>query len=187
MSFVKKHNAEYADEPWFKLQRRLFRSSVWEEDPATRVVWITLLGLAQLPENRKHGHGAVIITRGNLCREAFVTAEQLVHALARLTAPDPTSRTEPERGRIDVLPNGYFIRTFDRYHDADEYDRWHAQRVAAGRARAAKGKRDKGKFTSETPAVAGEDTSGRWSPTSKTLWGCPGGVPEPFELSADSL
>lgn len=161
-------SGEYADEPYFKLQRRIFHSSIWEEDPATRIVWITLLHLAQLPENRKHGHGMVLITRGNLCREAFVTAEQLGHALARLTAPDPTSRTEPDKGRIEVLVNGYFIRSFERYHDVEEYNRWYAQRVEAGRARAAKGKRRRGRFTSETPAVAGGSTSGRWSATSKT-------------------
>jgi hypothetical protein len=156
---------DYADEPWFKLQRRIFRSSVWEEDPATKVVWITLIGLAQLPENRKHGHGVVLITRGNLCREAFVTAEQLDHALARLTAPDPSSRTEPGEGRIDILPNGYRLRSFELYHDAEEYEAWHAQRVAAGKARAerarrsaeASGKGGRGRFTSDEPATAGNE------------------------------
>jgi hypothetical protein len=137
---------EYAEEPWFKLARRIFRSSVWEEDPATRIVWITLLHLAQLPENRKHGRGVVHITRGNLCREAFVSAEQLEHALERLTAPDPTSRTAPGSGRVEVLPNGYRILSFELYHDAAEYETRRAQRVAAGRARASKAARAAGRF-----------------------------------------
>jgi len=168
---------EYSDEPWFKVARRLFRSSIWEEDPATRIVWITLLHLAQLPENRKHGHGMVLMTRGNLCREAFVTAEQLEHALMRLTAPDPTSRTAPGEARIEILGNGYRIRSFDQYHDVDDWDARREQRVAAGRARAAKaaraaeaaGKGGRGRFaigaaepeadpepvTSDEPATAG--------------------------------
>lgn len=161
-------SGEYADEPWFKVSRRIFKSSVWEEDPATRIVWLTLLHLAQLPENRKHGHGMVLITRGNLAREAYVDAEQLDHALARLTAPDPTSRTEPDLGRIEILKNGYFIRSFDRYHDADEFDRKRHQRIAAGKARAAQASRDNGKFTSGTPATAGVPPAKRSSSTSNT-------------------
>lgn len=162
------HRGENADEPYFKLSRRLFRSSVWEEDPATRIVWITLLHLAQLPENRKHGPGAVIITRGNLCREAFVRSEELDHALARLTTPDPTSRTDPGHGRLEVLPNGYRIRAFDAYHDTEEYEARRAKRVAAGKARAARGARDRGRFTSTPPAHAGEEPAQCWTPTSST-------------------
>jgi hypothetical protein len=60
--------SDYADEPWFKIQRRVFESSVWEEDLATRIVWLTLLALAQAPEHRKLGHGTVAITPGNLLR-----------------------------------------------------------------------------------------------------------------------
>jgi len=162
-------NGEYSDEPWFKLQRRLFDSSIWEEALEVRIVWITLVGLAQLPENRKHGHGAVVITRGNLARKAFVTAEQLEHALARLTAPDPTSRTRSDDGRrVKVLENGYEIVNFALHHDVANYERMQEQRVAAGKARAEKairsssavGRGGRGRFTSGNPAGGGLKPAG---------------------------
>jgi hypothetical protein len=162
-------SADYSDEPWFKLQRRLFDSSVWEEALEVRIVWITLVGLAQLPENRKHGHGVVVITRGNLARKAFVTAEQLEHALARLTAPDPTSRTQSDDGRrVKVLENGYEIVNFALHHNVENYERMQEQRVAAGKARAGRairsssavGRGGRGRFTSGNPAGAGLKPAG---------------------------
>lgn len=160
--------SRYTDEPWFKISRRVFDSSVWEEDTATRCLWFTLLALAQLPENRKHGHGVVAITPGNLTRKAYISAAEFEHAMARLTAPDPHSRTSPGSPRLEVLPNGYRILNFDLYNAAGDYDRWHAQRVEAGKARAAGAPRDGGRFTSDKPADAGPDPAKPLAPTRKT-------------------
>jgi hypothetical protein len=140
-------SGDYVDEPWFKINRRVFDSSVWEEDLATRVLWVTLLGLSQLPENRKHGHGMVVITQGNLTRKAYISAEQFAHAIARLTEPDPSSRTNPGGPRLEVLPNGYRLLNFDLYHDPEEYERWLAQRIAAGKSRAQQAARSGGRFS----------------------------------------
>jgi len=138
---------KYWNEPWFKIQRRLFDSSVWEEDPATRIVWLTLLALAQDPANLAHGPGVVIITPGNLRRKAFVSPEQFEHAMERLLSPDPYSRTEPGKSRLEVLENGYAIPAFEEYNDPAAYQRYLDTRRAAGRARAATATRgEKGRF-----------------------------------------
>lgn len=137
---------KYRDEPWFKLNRRLFESSIWEEDLPTRVVWITLLALAQEPANRNMGSGLVIITPGNLMRKALVSREQLDHAIEALTTPDPHSRTDPGKARLEVLPNGYRIPAFELYNDRDSYERWKEQKREAGKRRAASAVREGGKF-----------------------------------------
>src|SRR5262245_36393008 len=101
----------YTDEPYFKVQRRIFESSIWDEDPVTRIVWFTLLALAQKPEQRKLDPGVVIITPDGLAREANVKPKQLQASIEKLTAPDSRSRTQPSE-RIEVLPNGYRIINF---------------------------------------------------------------------------
>ncbi len=138
--------AKYKDEPWFKLNRRLFESSIWEEDLPTRIVWVTLLALAQEPANRNMGPGHVIITPGNLMRKALVTREQLDSARTALTSPDPHSRTDPGKARLEILPNGYRIPAFALYNDADSYERWKEQKREAGKRRAADAVRLRGKF-----------------------------------------
>lgn len=138
--------AKYKDEPWFKLNRRLFESSIWEEDVHVRIVWVTLLALAQEPANRNMGSGYIAITPGNLMRKALVTREQLDDAITRLTSPDPYSRTDPGKARLEILPNGYRIPAFELYNDADAYEKWREQKREAGKRRAAEAVRVNGRF-----------------------------------------
>jgi hypothetical protein len=139
--------SRYKDEPFFKVNRRLFESSVWEEDPATRVLWLTLLALAQDPINRSHGEGVIIITPGNLLRKAFLPRDEFDRAIQRLTSPDMHSRTNPGEARLEILENGYRIPAFAEYHDRDKYEGWLEQKRIAGQKRAARAARQGGKFT----------------------------------------
>jgi hypothetical protein len=139
---------KHSKESWFKLQGRLLESSVWEEDPATRIVWITLLALAQKVESRNDGPGVVLITPGNLIRKAFVSKAEFEHAIERLTAPDPLSRTNAPR--LEVLPNGYRIPAFEQYNDTEIWERWRERASKGGKARAENAVRDEtGKFQSK--------------------------------------
>lgn len=147
---------KYKNEPWFKINRRLFASSVWEEDLHTRIVWLTLLALAQEPANQNMGPGVIAITPGNLMRMALVSREQLEDALKKLTAPDPFSRTDPGKARLEVLENGYRIPAFELYNDRDVYENWKEQKREAGRRRAENAVREGGKFV----RVAKEDEDG---------------------------
>jgi hypothetical protein len=137
---------KYWDEPWFKVQRRVFESSIWEEDPATRIVWLTLLALAQMPEHLHHGAGCVIITPGQLRRKAHVSPEQFEQAIKRLLTGDPFSRTGPGNARLEVLENGYRIPAFGDYNDPEFYKRWLESKRAGGRIRAANAPREGGRF-----------------------------------------
>lgn len=137
---------KYTKEPWFKLNFRIFDSSIWEEDVITRIVWITLLGLAQNLHNKAHGPGVVIITPGNLARKALVSREQLDAAIAKLIQPDPYSRTNAGQPRLEVLENGYRIPSFDLYHDPGHYEEVIEKRREAGKRRAAEAVRVNGKF-----------------------------------------
>ena len=127
---------KYTHEAWFKLQSRMFESSIWEEDLATRVVWITLLALAQTPENMNNGPGMVLITPGNLMRKALVTKEELEHSLTKLVAPDSMSRSETPR--LEILPNGYRIPAFEKYNDYERWERFKERARKGGEARMAK-------------------------------------------------
>lgn len=137
---------KYKNEPWFKINRRLFDSSVWEEDVHVRIVWVTLLALAQEPANMNMGPGVIAITPGNLMRKALVSREQLDDAIKRLTAADPYSRTDPGKARLEITENGYRIPAFDLYNDRDAYERWKDQKREAGKRRAAEAFRINGKF-----------------------------------------
>lgn len=154
--------SKYSHEPWFKLSHRLFESSIWEEDLVTRIVWITLLGLAQNMHNKTHGEGTVIITPGNLARKALISREQLDHAISKLTQPDPYSRTNAGQPRLEVLENGYRIPAFDLYHDPDHYNAVIEKRREAGRRRAETAVREAGKFVKkETPGYFEDPDPGR--------------------------
>jgi len=141
--------SKYKNEPWFKINRRLFESSVWEEDVHVRIVWVTLLALAQEPANMNMGSGFIAITPGNLMRKALVSREQLDDAIRRLTSADPYSRTDPGKARLEVFDNGYRIPAFELYNDASAYERWKQQKSEAGKRRAADAVRVNGRFVKE--------------------------------------
>lgn len=137
----------YTNERWFKVHQRLFDSSIWEEDPVTRIVWLTLLALAQEPSNLAHGNGSVIITPGNLRRKALVKPEEFERAIGRLLAPDPFSRTEPGRPRLELLENGYRVPAFELYNSRERYESYIERARKGGKARVEKAERgEDGKF-----------------------------------------
>ena len=80
---------------WFPLRRQLLESSVWEEDPTVRVLWVALLLIASEPGRR----GTVDMTLRCLAGRACLPLEDTSKALAVLTAPDPRSRTKTADGR----------------------------------------------------------------------------------------
>ena len=80
---------------WFPLRRQLLDSSVWEEKPIVRVLWVTLLLVASEPGRR----GTVDITLRSLAGRACLSPEETTEAMAVLTAEDPSSRTKHAGGR----------------------------------------------------------------------------------------
>lgn len=101
-----------------KLFNVLLTSSVWNESDSTRVVWITLLALAD-----KHGevHGSI----PGIARVAGVEVEECREAFEVLAAPDPDSRTPDEEGRrILPIDGGWVLVNHQKYREmATDADR----------------------------------------------------------------
>lgn len=92
-----------------KLFEDIIKSSLWKEDNATRIVWITLLAL----KDRNH------FVRGDLSWIALagrISEEDCEKALSILESPDPDShRKENEGRRIVRADGGWFIVNGEYY------------------------------------------------------------------------
>lgn len=83
-----------------KLFGTILASTIWTEDDQTRLVWITMLALA-------NQHGEVEASIPGLAKFANVSIESTEKALTKLMAPDRYSRTKDFEGRrIEELPGG---------------------------------------------------------------------------------
>jgi len=86
-----------------KLSSTIINSTVWQEGLATKVVWITMLALADK-------HGEVMASVPGLARAAGVSLEECLAALQTFSSPDKYSRTQECEGRrIDVIDGGWWL------------------------------------------------------------------------------
>lgn len=117
-----------------KLFASILDSTIWQEDLPVKVVWITLLAMADRD-------GVVEASVPGLARRANVTIEQAEHAIARLSAPDPYSRTKEHEGRrIAELDQGggWRLLNFEKYRaklDAEDQRQKAAERQQRKRDR----------------------------------------------------
>jgi hypothetical protein len=86
-----------------KLFGSIVGSTIWEEDHATRIVWITLLALSDAAGN-------VTASVPGLARLAHVTLEECELALHKFQQPYKYSRSKAYEGRrIEIVDGGFFI------------------------------------------------------------------------------
>lgn len=97
MSFVKLHGS-------------ILDSSVWGLSHPTRIVWLTMLAMAD-------EHGVVSASVDGLARRAVVTIEECQHALASFLGPDPMSRDGGTGERIEKVPGGWLVLNHANYRD----------------------------------------------------------------------
>jgi hypothetical protein len=97
MSFVKLHGS-------------ILDSSIWAEPVDVRIVWVTMLAMAD-------EHGVVEASVGGLARRAVVSLDACRAALKVLTSPDPDSRDGSTGERIEKVPGGWFIINHANYRD----------------------------------------------------------------------
>jgi len=84
-------------------------SSIWSYDHATRIVWITLLAMAD-------ANNYVAASVPGLARLANVSMDEVERAIKILSEPDPHSRTERNQGRrIGKADGGWIILNRDMY------------------------------------------------------------------------
>lgn len=125
-----------------KLFHSIITSTIWTEDDQTRIVWITMLAIADR-------NGEVQGSVPGLARIAGVNVEACRAALAKFLSPDPDSRTKDDQGRrIEEIDGGWHLLNHSKYREmASDADR--KEKATARQAR--KRKRDKEKSQPVTP------------------------------------
>ena len=117
-----------------KLFSSITESTVWGESYATRIVWVTMLAMAD-------AKGAVYGSVPGLARRANVTLQEVEQALAAFMAPDAYSRTKDEDGRrIEEIDGGWRLINHAKYsavrnaEERREYKRkWDQENRGKGR------------------------------------------------------
>lgn len=101
-----------------KLANAIIFSTIWQEAPGTRLVWITMIAM-------KNRHGEVIATAPGLAHAARVTRAECDEALRVLMAPDPDSSDfeGPYKGaRIKPIEGGWWVINSDKYQKLQDDD-----------------------------------------------------------------
>ena len=92
-----------------KLFNSILLSSIWGEDDATRIVWITMLAMADR-------FGRVEAAIPGLSHIARVPIDACEKAVKTLESPDPHSRsTEFEGRRIEKVDGGWVLLNHEKY------------------------------------------------------------------------
>lgn len=111
-----------------KLFGSIVHSTVWSEPLATRVVWVTMLALADRD-------GIVEAAVPGLVRAANVSREECEAALTSFLAPDLDSRTPDNEGRrIAKVDGGWQILNYEKYRDLNSKEE-RASKTAARQRR----------------------------------------------------
>lgn len=98
-------------ETYTKLASTITDSSIWAESLAVRVVWITMMAMAD-------EDGIVRASVSGLSRRANVPIDDVRDALARFVAPDPDSRSSEHEGRrVERIEGGWRLLNHARYRD----------------------------------------------------------------------
>ena len=94
-----------------KLFSSILGSTIWREDLATKVVWVTLLALA-------NADGVVEAAVPGLAHFAGVTIDEAEVALRKFLSPDPYSRSPEHEGRrIEVVDGGWRLLNHAKYRE----------------------------------------------------------------------
>ncbi len=92
-----------------KLFSSITESTIWCESDQTRLVWITMLAMA-------NKHGYVFGSAPGLANRARVPVEAVREALIKFQQPDPDSRTKDNEGRrIEVIDGGWRLLTYEKH------------------------------------------------------------------------
>ena len=94
-----------------KLFQSIMKSSVWDESPTTRLVWITFLLLAD-------EDGMVKGVERGVARTANVSLEDFRAAVEVLEAPDLDSQSQDYGGRrIEKVEGGWMVLNYKKYRE----------------------------------------------------------------------
>ena len=115
-----------------KLFSSITASTVWAEDSDTRVVWITMLAMADR-------RGRVWASIPGIAGIARVSVPAARKAIAKFLAPDPDSRTKTDKGRrIEEIDGGWRLINYVKYRELqDDEERREYFRVKKAESREA--------------------------------------------------
>lgn len=107
-----------------KLFSSIVTSSVWSESNETRIVWVTMMALADR-------RGIVEAAIPGLANAARVTIPECEDALAKFLQPDSYSRSSANEGRrIEKIEGGWRLLNYEAYRrKLSKEDRADYQRV----------------------------------------------------------
>lgn len=165
-----------------KLSSDIVRSSVWLTAPHVRLVWVTMLALA----DRDGWVGGSV---GGLAHAANLPVDQVREALAILSSPDPDSRNPDNDGRrIAVAERGWTVLNHSAFRNSDsrrEYMRGY-MREYRKRGAASDSDSDSDPDQTETDTEVNANTLHTPSPAAPVL-SLPGLPPEPPAPKAKPL
>jgi hypothetical protein len=99
-----------------KLFNSIITSTIWTEDDKTRILWITMLALADK-------NGEVQASIPGLARVAGMTVADCEAAITKFLAPDPYSRTPDDEGRrIETIDGGWALLNHGKYREMASRD-----------------------------------------------------------------
>lgn len=94
-----------------KIYQTILDSSIWLEDQAVRIVWLTMLAMAD-------SEGFVCASVGGLAHRARVERDDCDRALEVLSSPDPDSKDPSNEGRrIEKVDGGWFVLNHGKYRE----------------------------------------------------------------------
>lgn len=94
-----------------KLFQTVITSSLWQEDSDTRIVFITMLAMADK-------NGMVSAAVNGIASISHVPLENTKRALEKLSSPDPYSRSKNDEGRrIREVPGGWMLINHAAYRN----------------------------------------------------------------------
>lgn len=156
-----------------KLFSSITESTVWGESYATRIVWVTMLAMAD-------AKGAVYGSVPGLARRANVTLEEVEHALAAFLSPDPYSRTKADDGRrIEDIDGGWRLVNHAKYSAVRNAEERREYKRKWDRENRPGGKRS-GEPSDTNP------TETRQNPTNPTVPATPTPTPTPEDQELES-
>lgn len=107
-----------------KLFASILESTVWGLPCETRLVWITMLAMADQD-------GEVSASVPGLAHRAQVSIEACEAALASFSAPDPYSRTKEHDGRrIEAIDGGWRLLNYRKYREKASLESARARNAA---------------------------------------------------------
>lgn len=133
-----------------KLFNSIITSTIWTEDDKTRLVWITMLALADR-------NGEVQGSIPGLARLAGVSTEATEVAIGKFLSPDKHSRTKDDEGRrIEEIDGGWHLLNHSKYREMasrDESKSANAERQKRFRERQKRNADNNGEVTESNGTV----------------------------------